>query len=187
MTRLDEDQNNQNNHIHSASEDIPSQPDQQIKRSIRFGLILTLVGYGVFLLGARPSIFGQGLDRSPVVGFVQIAVFLLGIGIISIGAYISIKALWKGEPATILAQIGMRLVQTGFVIAFFSGLADVFGLGSHPLSNQFFGPLQSTGVQIGELFIGLGIFLMFPFHRLIKFQPKRPAEIYHVENHSNYE
>lgn len=184
MTRLDEDQNNK---LQSAADDIPSQPDRQVKRNIRFGLILTLVGYGVFLLGARPSVFGQGLDRSPVVGFVQIAVFLFGIGIISFGAHISIRALWQGEPATILAQIGMRLVQTGFVIAFFSGLADVFGLGSHPLSNQFFGPLQSTGVQIGEFVIGLGIILMFPFHRLIKFQPKRPSEINPVENHSNYE
>ncbi len=187
MTPINEETINQPNPQHSAAEDIPSQPAQQARRNIRVGLILTLTGYAVFLLGARPSVFGQGLDRSPVVGFVQIAVFLLGIGIISIGAYVCMRALWHGEPASILAQIGMRLLQTGFVIAFFTGMADVFGLGSHPLPKPFFGPLQSTGVQIGEFIIGMGILLMFPFHRLIDIKPKRPPEVRPGEVQSNYE
>ncbi|NLF51528.1 MAG: hypothetical protein GX577_10365 [Leptolinea sp.] len=187
MTQLDKDQINQSNFRNSAAEDIPSQPNRQTKRDIRVGLILTLLGYLIFLLGARPSIYGQGLDRSSVVGFVQIAVFLLGIGIISIGAYISIKSLWHGEPGTIMYQIGMRLVQTGFVIALFTGMADVFGLGSHPLPNPFFGPLQSIGVQIGEFFIGLGILMMFPFHRLVDFKPRRPSEVQSAGNNTNYE
>jgi len=37
----------------------------------------------VFLLGSRPGVFG--LDRSPVIGFVQIAVFLIGLAMICIG------------------------------------------------------------------------------------------------------
>ena len=49
---------------------------------IRSGLFITLAGLLVFLVGARPTIFG--LDRSPVVGFIQIAVFLVGLGIDSI-------------------------------------------------------------------------------------------------------
>jgi hypothetical protein len=52
-------------------------------RRIRFGLIVTLVGLFIFLVGARPAWFGW--DRSVVVGFVQISVFLVGLAIISLG------------------------------------------------------------------------------------------------------
>ena len=38
---------------------------------IRTGLSITLIGLLVFLVGARPALFD--LDRSPVVGFVQIS------------------------------------------------------------------------------------------------------------------
>jgi hypothetical protein len=164
MTIDDEDQIIQTDPQHSAAEAVPSQPLQQSNRRIRIGLGLTLVGYAIFLLGARPSIYG--LDRSPVIGFVQIAVFLFGMGLISGGAYVVMQALWGGEPTSILFQIGMRFLQTGFVIALFTGLADVFGLGSHSLPKPFFGPLQSAGVQMGEFVIGLGIIMMFPFHRI---------------------
>ncbi len=170
MTIVDEDQISETNPLRSAAEDVPSQPFQQSRRRIRLGLALTLAGYLIFLLGARPSIFG--LDRSPVIGFVQIAVFLFGIGIISIGAYSTMKALWQGESISIISQIGMRMVETGFVITLFTGMADVFGLGSHPLPKPFFGPLQSTGVQIGEYVIGFGILLLFPFHRILSSKSK---------------
>ena len=53
----------------------------------RLGLILTGVGFFVFTLGAAPEFYG--LDRSPVVGFVQITVFLLGLGVICIGGYLA--------------------------------------------------------------------------------------------------
>ncbi|MBE9474076.1 MAG: hypothetical protein IMY85_04235, partial [Chloroflexi bacterium] len=43
---------------------------------IRLGMILMLVGFVIFLIGAVPDLFG--LDRSPVIGFVQITVFLIG-------------------------------------------------------------------------------------------------------------
>ncbi|HEX7555676.1 MAG TPA: hypothetical protein VF338_03550 [Leptolinea sp.] len=153
---------------HSAGESVPSQPLLHTSKRIRNGLIVTLIGFGFLLLGARPSIFG--LDRSSVIGFAQIAVFLFGIGIISIGAYISMRALWQGMQPSIAAEVGMRFISTGFVIALFAGMADVIGLGSHPLPKPFFGPWQSRGVQVGELVIGIGILLMFPFHRIL--QPK---------------
>jgi hypothetical protein len=59
----------------------------------RTGLALTLLGLLVFLVGVRPSIFG--LDRSPVVGFVQISVFLVGLAIICVGGYICLVAFWQ--------------------------------------------------------------------------------------------
>ncbi len=161
----DEDQTPPDNPLQPAAEEPPSQPVQQSKRRIRLGLIFTGVGFALFLLGARPSVYG--LDRSPVIGFVQVAVFLLGIAIICIGAFLVMQALRQGKPYSLLFQIGMRFVQTGYVISLFTGLADVLGLGSHPLPRPFFGPLQSAGVQIGEFVIGLGILMMFPFDRII--------------------
>ncbi len=130
---------------------------------VRIGLFLVLIGLLVFLIGARPAIFG--LDRSPVVGFVQIAVFSIGLAIVCIGGYISLMAFWKNGSRTIPAEIGSRLVVTGYVVAVFSGMADVFGLGSHGFPKvPFFGPWQAMGVQLGELIIAIGFLLLIP-HR----------------------
>ncbi len=138
---------------------------------IRFGLIATIVGFLIFLLGARPSIFG--LDRSPVIGFVQIAMFLIGLAGMCIGGYISMMALWNGNQPSIAADIGMRLVATGYVIAVFAGMADIFGMGSHPLPDvPYFGAWQARGVEIGESIIAIGFLMMVPFKKKIKFEEK---------------
>lgn len=128
---------------------------------VRTGLFLVLFGLLVFLIGARPAVFG--LDRSPVVGFVQIAVFEVGLAIICIGGYITLMAFWKNGERTIPAEIGSRLVVTGYVVAVFAGMADVFGLGSQPFPKvPLFGPLQALGVQIGEVIIAIGFLLLIP-------------------------
>jgi hypothetical protein len=129
---------------------------------IRAGLIMTLFGLLVFLVGARPAIFG--LDRSPVVGFVQISVFLVGLAIICLGGYVSLMAFWKNGNRTIAADIGTRLVTTGYVIAVFSGMADVFGFGTQMWPHiPFFGPWQAAGVEIGEAVIAIGLLLLIPY------------------------
>ncbi len=104
------------------------------KVRIRFSLYGVGLGFLIFLLGARPSVFG--LDRSPVVGFVQIAVMLIGLAIICLSGYFAVHALWRKQTPSITADIGWRLVATGYVIALFSGMADVFGIGSHPLPGE---------------------------------------------------
>jgi hypothetical protein len=134
------------------------------KMRVRFGLLITLFGLLVFLVGARPALFG--LDRSPVVGFVQIAVFLVGLAFVCIGGYIGLMAFWKNGNRTIAADIGLRLVATGYVVAVFSGMADVFGFGTRvPPMVPVFGPWQATGVQIGETLIAIGFLLLIPYHR----------------------
>lgn len=128
---------------------------------VRFGLSVLIIGFLIFLLGAKPALFG--VDKSPVLGFVQIAVFLVGLALICIGGYFTLNTLWNGRQKTIAADIGLRLVSTGFVIAIFAGLADVFGLGSQPFpAVPYFGPWQSTGVIIGELIIVVGFILLVP-------------------------
>jgi len=129
---------------------------------VRTGLLLTLFGLFVFMVGAKPNWFGW--DRSPVVGFVQIVVFLLGLGLICLGGYVGLLALWRGRERSIAADIGLRLVSTGYIISVFAGMADIFGMGSHSLPQvPYFGPLQATGVLIGEIIIALGFLLMVPF------------------------
>ena len=137
---------------------------------IRLGVIITLVGFFIFLLGADPDFFG--LDGSPAIGFVQISTFLFGLGVICFGGYFSLDTLWHGRQKTIPADIGPRLVATGYVFALVSGMADVFGLGTRPLPDiPFFGYWQETGVLIGEGIIILGFLLMLPFGRWRK--PKK--------------
>ena len=142
--------------------DTSPRPARTWRKRAQNGLGITLLGLIVFLIGARPGLFG--LDRSPVIGFVQIAVFLVGLAIICLGGYTSLLALWRGEPVSILAEIGQRLIATGYVVAVFSGMADIFGMGSHPLPGvPFFGPLQALGVEIGQLVITIGFVRLVPF------------------------
>ncbi len=139
------------------SDGIPPFP----KRKIRVGLMLTIFGYLIFLVGARPGLFN--LDRSRVIGFVQVSVFLLGLGIIVLGSYTTLNALWPQGKKTIAADIGSRVISTGYVICVFTAMADIFGLGSHRLPNVFFGPLQAQGMAIGMATIGLGFLLMIRY------------------------
>jgi hypothetical protein len=129
---------------------------------VKMGLLVTILGFVVFIVGAKPE--WLGLDRSPVVGFVQIAVFLVGLAIICVGGYVGLLALWGGRQRSILADIGLRLISTGYVVAVFAGMADVFGMGSHPLPGvPYFGPWQAGGVVIGQAVIAIGFLLLIPY------------------------
>jgi len=129
---------------------------------VRVGLGVTILGFIIYLLGAEPGLFT--LDRSPVVGFVQIATFLVGLGIICIGGYISLAALWNGGPKSIASDIGLRLVSTGYVVTVACGMADIFGFGSNLYPKvPIFGIYQQIGVLSGEVVIAVGLLLLIPF------------------------
>lgn len=139
---------------------VKKQPKNGTRR-IRTGLGFVIFGFALFMLGVEPGLFG--LDRSPVVGFVQIAVFLIGLGIICVGGYMIFSIRWAGGERTIAADVGLRLVTTGYVIAFTSGMADVFGFGTQPWPRiPLFGPIQIMGVVFGEIVIAVGFLLLLP-------------------------
>lgn len=139
-------------------------PDDSVTPRIRVSLILVWIGLLVFAIGTKPNFFG--LDRSPVIGFVQIVVFLLGLALICLGGYLGLHTLWWNRERTITSDIGSRLVATGFVFCTFAGLADIFGMGSHPFPQvPYFGEWQATGVLIGQGIIALGFLMMIPFQR----------------------
>lgn len=134
---------------------------------IRFSLICVGLGILLFAIGAKPGWFSW--DNAPVVGFVQIAVLLIGLGLICVGGYVGIAALWGKEQRSIVADIGSRLIGTGYVIAIFAGMADVFGMGAQTLpENPYFGPLQATGLLIGEFVIAAGLLMLIPYSLLNK-------------------
>lgn len=138
---------------------------------IRFSLITVGLGLLIFAIGAKPNWFGW--NRASVVGFVQIAVLLVGLGLICGGGYVGLSALWGKEQRSIIADIGLRLIGTGYVIAVFSGMADVFGMGAQTLpDNPYFGPLQATGVLIGQFVIATGFLMLIPYNLYFKKEPE---------------
>jgi hypothetical protein len=129
---------------------------------LRIGLGIVFSGLFLYVLGINPGLFG--LDRSPVFGFIQISVFLAGLGLICVGGYITFNALWNGSQKSIAADIGQRLVGTGFVIAVGSAMADLFGFGSQTYPTiPYFGEWQTIGVILGLYFITMGFVLIIPY------------------------
>ena len=101
------------------------------------------------------------LDRSPVIGFIQIAVMLVGLGLICLGGYECLFGLWHGNRLSIAAEMGVRLISTGYVIAIF-GSADIIGL-EHPTPEFIpYWEWQARGIQIAEGFIAIGMSSMLP-------------------------
>lgn len=131
---------------------------------VRNGLMILALGFLIFLLGVRPGIFF--LDRSPVIGFVQIAVFSVGLAVMCFAGIFTLNALWNGSQRSILADVGYRLVLTGYVVVVLSGLADVFGIGTHRFpAVPYFGFVQAVGVMLGQLTIALGFIMMIPHNK----------------------
>ncbi len=149
----------------------PSSPTNNIispsQERANFGAIIAALGFIIFIIGTKPE--WLGLDRSPVVGFVQTAVFTIGMGILCLGGYVGLNSLWSGQEKTIVADFGLRLVATGYVIFVFTGMADIFGLGSHTLPEvPFFGPWQALGVELGQVVVLSGFLMLIPFHHFFK-------------------
>jgi hypothetical protein len=131
-------------------------------RRVRVGLVITLFGLLVYIFGVDTALFG--MDSSPVMGFIQIMVFLVGLAMICLGGFIVLNSLWNSKEKTIPADIGYRLVSTGYVIAVFTGMADVFGIGSQTYPKiPHFGIWQTVGVIVGVMTIAIGFILMIPY------------------------
>jgi hypothetical protein len=139
---------------------------------LRLALSLTLIGLFILIVGAKPGWFGW--SHTAGVGFVKISVFLLGLGVICAGGLVGLPPLWKGVERTIVSDIGMRLVATGYVVSVISGMADIVGFGSQPPpSAPLFGPVQAAGVVIGQAIIAVGFLMMIPYASLFKHQNSR--------------
>jgi hypothetical protein len=123
-------------------------------------MALVLVGLAVFVIGVYPDVVG--LDRSPVVGFVQIGVWLAGLAVVLLGAYSAVRVVRNSRPSTLQSEIGLRLIATGYVVAATASLADFMGIGSHSLPLLYFGPVQIAGLILGAVLCIIGLLLFWP-------------------------
>ncbi len=123
-------------------------------------MTMVLIGLFIFLIGIYPNLIG--MDRSSVVGFVQIGVWLLGLGILLLGATLAMKVIRNGYPSTLRSEVGLRLIATGYVLAVTASVADFIGIGSHALPGISYGPLQVIGLALGVMVSLFGVILYGP-------------------------
>ena len=123
-------------------------------------MTMVLIGLFIFLIGIYPNLIG--MDRSSVVGFVQIGVWLFGLGILLLGATLAMKVIRNGYPTTLRSEVGLRLIATGYVLAVTASVADFIGIGSHALPGISYGPLQVLGLALGVMVSLFGVILYGP-------------------------
>ncbi len=132
-------------------------------------MTIVLIGLLIFLIGVQPDLIG--MNRSHAVGFVQIGVWLVGLAILLAAAYSTVRVIRNGKQNSLRADIGVRLIATGFVIAGVASLADFIGVGAHRMPFVIFGPVQVTGLLLGVLLCTVGLVLYWPRQAKGEFPP----------------
>lgn len=135
-------------------------------RWVRRWMTLALLGVLVFLIGINPDLVG--MNRSPAVGFVQVGVWLTGLAIALLGAYLSLRVVRNGRATTLLNDVGLRLAATGYVVAAAASLADFIGIGSHAIPALKFGRIQLAGLVVGIVLCVVGLVLYSPLPSRIR-------------------
>ena len=143
---------------------MPSKPltKNQIRWARRW-MTFVLAGLLIFALGIQPDLIG--MNRSQVVGFVQIGVWLVGLAILLLAAYATVRVVRNSRPTSLRADIGTRLIATGYVVSAVASLADFIGVGAQRMPNITFGPVQVMGLVTGVLLSLLGVILYWPRSR----------------------
>ena len=140
---------------------MPSPPLKPYQvRWARYWMTLVFVGFMIFLVGVEPDLIG--MNRSETVGFVQVEVWLVGLAILLISAYASVRVIRNSRPMSLRADIGVRLIATGYVVAAAASLADFIGLGAQELPYVAFGPIQVIGLATGVTICLVGLLLYWP-------------------------
>jgi hypothetical protein len=123
---------------------------------------IDIAGLAVFLFGMHPDWFG--FDRSHVIGYLHVILFLFGLTLIVLSTYALLRLRRPhGQAVTLREEIGIRLAATGYVFSVLSSAADFIGLGSNPLPNTpIFGIVQSSGFVLSILLILIGVILYIP-------------------------
>lgn len=130
-----------------------------MSRLAQLGVFAGVVGVVATFMGLFPQ--AMTIDSTPGVGLGQIFIALIGLTLLTIGAYVFVYATWhRGRPRTLSQDVGIRLGMTGLTFAIAASLADVFGFGSHTLGTGLsFGRIQSIGTAIGFLMASLGVLI----------------------------
>jgi hypothetical protein len=128
-----------------------------MSRLAQFGVFTGVVGVVATFMGLYPN--AVDTDFTPGIGLAQILTALVGLTLLTSGAYVFVYDLWhRGRPQTLSQDIGVRMGLTGLTFAIATSLADVLGFGSHSLgANLTFGYVQAGGMAVGFLFAALGV------------------------------
>ncbi len=132
-------------------------------RLARLWMTVMLIGLLIFMVGIQPDLIG--MNRSITVGFVQIGVWLTGLAILLVAAYSTVRVIRNGKPNSLRADIGVRLIATGYVVAAVGSLADFIGVGAHRMPVIHFGYIQMIGLVAGVLLSMLGVILYMPWSK----------------------
>jgi hypothetical protein len=144
-------------------------------------MTIVLLGLFIFIIGVQPDILG--LNRSQTVGFVQIGVWLTGLAILLIAAYATVRVVRNGKETSLRADIGVRLLATGYVVAAVASLADFIGVGAQQMPFITFGPVQVIGLVTGVLLSLIGVIFYWPRRRRKPGNPpqQEPETIVEIE------
>jgi hypothetical protein len=123
-------------------------------------MTLVILGLLVFVIGINPDLIG--MNRSRVIGFIQMGMWLSGLGVLLLGAVLTVRVVRNGRPMSLRAEVGTRLIATGYVISAAASLADFLAIGSHRLPWVYLGPLQVAGLAGGVVVSLLGVLLYWP-------------------------
>lgn len=138
---------------------MPPLTPRQVRRARRW-MTIVLLGLFIFVIGVQPDILG--LNRSLTVGFVQIGVWLTGLAILLLASYATVRVVRNGKPTSLRADIGTRLLATGYVVAAVASLADFIGVGAQQMPYITFGPVQVIGLVTGVILSLLGVIFYWP-------------------------
>lgn len=138
---------------------VETPPSLNTSRLARSGVVVAVAGLFIILIGFFPEVVQ--LDLTPGIGILQIFVLLVGVSLVTLGAYVYMYATrHRDQPPRLREDVGTRLMATGLVICYACGFADVLGIGSHfGAERPLFGGIQAWGVAIGCLVIGIGVAL----------------------------
>ena len=133
------------------------------KKRLRIIVIVLLLLFGLLLLVLAIAADYLGLDITPGFGVIQTVAFLGGLSLLTLGAFLFLRTKRpKDGPRSLQAEISTRLIATGLVLSYVTGLSDLIGIGTHvnpEFNRPFIGPLQVGGILIGVLLILFGLIL----------------------------
>ena len=123
-------------------------------------MTVVLAGFFIFAIGVDPDLIG--MNRSPIIGFVQMGVWMTGLTILLIAATATVRVVRNGRSHSLRADVGLRLIATGYVVAATASFADFLSIGSHQMPQVYFGEVQVMGLALGVLTSLIGIVLYWP-------------------------
>jgi hypothetical protein len=132
-------------------------------KRLRNIVIILLFTIGLLLLFLAVAADYLGIDITPGFGVIQTVAFLGALTFLTTGVYLILHAKRpKDAPRSLQAEISTRLIATGLVLTYVTGLSDLIGIGTHvgpEFNRPFIGPLQVGGILIGVLLILFGLVL----------------------------